>query len=72
MLLPWIIRHARRRSSGDGRTPERPQLTTLRLHHLGPIHQDHARGARERGTCGVPPEFTTVAQPKPLTGRPIA
>lgn len=29
MLLPWIIRHARGRSSGDGRAPKRPQLEGL-------------------------------------------
>jgi len=25
-LLPWLVRHARRRSSGDGRVPKRPEL----------------------------------------------
>ena len=61
MLLPWKnpAMHADAQVV-TARTPERPQLTTLRLHHGGPIHQDHARGARERGTCGVPPEFTTA------------
>lgn len=29
-LLPWIWRHMRGRSSGDGRSPKRPELTELR------------------------------------------
>ncbi len=29
-LLPWVVRHARGRSSGDGRTAKRPTLTPLR------------------------------------------
>lgn len=28
-LVPWILRHARGESSGDGRAPKRPQLTLL-------------------------------------------
>lgn len=28
-LLPWLWRHARGRSSGDGRAPKRPRLTPL-------------------------------------------
>jgi len=30
-LLPWLLRHARGRSSGDGCRPKRPQLTALRV-----------------------------------------
>lgn len=29
MLLPWVVRHLQGRSSGDGRTPKRPQLSVL-------------------------------------------
>jgi lysophospholipase L1-like esterase len=28
-FLPWLIRHARGRSSGDGRRPKRPELTPV-------------------------------------------
>lgn len=28
-LLPWVLRHARGRSSADGRPPKRPELTRL-------------------------------------------
>lgn len=28
-LLPWLVRHARGRSSGDGRAPKRPELLPL-------------------------------------------
>jgi len=28
-LLPWLVRHARGRSSGDGRLPKRPELAPL-------------------------------------------
>lgn len=29
MLMPWVLRHLRGRSSGDGRAPKRPQLSVL-------------------------------------------
>ena len=30
-LLPWLIRHARGRSSGDGREPKRPDLQPIAI-----------------------------------------
>ena len=39
-LLPWLLRHARGRSSGDGRAPKRPALAPVR-----PIASGQAAGA---------------------------